>query len=512
MYMDAAIVGVMMIKRKLSIRRRFILLFLILSFLPLLAYRFALDLHQVLLQNQAALHLQTVQNLALILETRPELWGQTTATGQVLSHIDFSQTSIWLVNTEGQTTYVMGDLSASQRQSIPWTARVSQSLIKLSGDYLTFLPKTQPDQSAEMLTIEQALSGRTLQQYRTDKNDNPISLMSATPIYQNGHRIGAVVYEQTFETLFNQTLQPFYHLVTLAGIMLGFVLLGIILYAGSLSNRILRLSHDVKQSFSRYGQPHAEKLMLNEAYHDEISELRQSIKDMLDKLANYDRYLKQLPRTLRHELHNPINRLSASLELLHLRQPDPKIDQARQALEQLQHIIQILSQASSLEQSLAEHRCHPVNIAPRLVAYFESVEQSQSPGLVKRVIDIRQPYLTVMAESFLLEQLLDKLIDNALEFNNLSCPVTLTLKQTEEQLVIEVCNCGPLLPQGFEAHIFEGMVSIRTPDASQQTHLGLGLYIARLIADFHRAELNAFNKSDQSGVCVRLTLDGVKVD
>ena len=110
MYMDAAIVGVMMIKRKQSIRRRFIVLFFIISLLPLLAYRFALDLHQVLLQNQAALHLQTVQNLALILETRPELWGQTTATGQVLSHIDFSQTSIWLVNTEGQTTYVMGDL------------------------------------------------------------------------------------------------------------------------------------------------------------------------------------------------------------------------------------------------------------------------------------------------------------------------------------------------------------------------------------------------------------------
>lgn len=506
MSMGAAIVGVAMTKPTLSIRRRFVILFLMLSFLPFLAYRFALDLHQVLLQNQADLHLQTVQNLALILETRPQLWGQTSAVGELISHIDFTRSSIWIVNQQGQTTYVMGDLFTPQQQPLPWTAQISQFLIKLSGDSFTFLPSMKPGDSAEKFTIEQALNGQIYQHYRTDQASNPISLMSAAPIYQQGERVGALIYEQTFDTLFSHTLEQFYHLLTLAGFLLALVLLGILLYARSLSLRILRLREDVKQSFTPYGQPDITKLVRAEPYEDEISELRRAISKMLSRLANYERYLKQLPRTLRHELHNPINRLSASLELLEQQQANPQLMQARQALEQLEHIIQQLSEASSLEQSLLSHRRQPLKIVSRLRAYFDSVVQSQPSGVVSAQIEVNHPQLSVLAEGFLLEQLLDKLIDNALEFNDYRCPVRLRLIETTQCVLIEVINCGPLLPIGFEQHIFEGMVSIRTPDKHQQTHLGIGLYLAKLIAAFHQAELSAFNSADQSGVCVRLKL------
>jgi signal transduction histidine kinase len=56
------------------------------------------------------------------------------------------------------------------------------------------------------------------------------------------------------------------------------------------------------------------------------------------------------------------------------------------------------------------------------------------------------------------------------------------------------------------------MVSIRPPDQHQQTHLGIGLYLAKLIAAFHQAELIALNNADQSGVCVRLILPILKAD
>jgi len=41
---------------------------------------------------------------------------------------------------------------------------------------------------------------------------------------------------------------------------------------------------------------------------------------------------------------------------------------------------------------------------------------------------------------------------------------------------------------------------------NNEPHLGLGLYVARLIAEFHGGSIAAANLADGSGVSVRLTL------
>jgi len=54
--------------------------------------------------------------------------------------------------------------------------------------------------------------------------------------------------------------------------------------------------------------------------------------------------------------------------------------------------------------------------------------------------------------------------------------------------------------------LFESMISARSERAGSEPHLGLGLYIARLIAEFHGGSIAAANLPDGSGVSVRLTL------
>ena len=51
------------------------------------------------------------------------------------------------------------------------------------------------------------------------------------------------------------------------------------------------------------------------------------------------------------------------------------------------------------------------------------------------------------------------------------------------------------------------MVSVREkPDDDESHHLGLGLYIVRLITDFHHGEVNAYNIPDNSGVIFEVKL------
>ena len=105
-------------------------------------------------------------------------------------------------------------------------------------------------------------------------------------------------------------------------------------------------------------------------------------------------------------------------------------------------------------------------------------------------------------------QLMDKLINNAIEFSDKGSAITVSLTQLHKQAILKVSNIGPLLPKDMDSQIFESMVSIRPQGVNGKPHLGLGLYIARLVTDFHHGKIKATNLLEDNieGVEICLTL------
>jgi two-component system sensor histidine kinase ChvG len=99
----------------------------------------------------------------------------------------------------------------------------------------------------------------------------------------------------------------------------------------------------------------------------------------------------------------------------------------------------------------------------------------------------------------LIVQMLDKLLDNALDFSGDDGRIALRLTADARTGRLSVTNTGPLLPPQLDGRLFESLVSHR-PAPESKPHLGLGLYIVRLIADFHRATVTARNLADETGV------------
>jgi signal transduction histidine kinase len=55
----------------------------------------------------------------------------------------------------------------------------------------------------------------------------------------------------------------------------------------------------------------------------------------------------------------------------------------------------------------------------------------------------------------------------------------------------------------MQGKLFESMVSVRR-EGGHEPHLGLGLYIVRLVAEFHGGSAEALDREDGSGVVVRI--------
>ena len=104
----------------------------------------------------------------------------------------------------------------------------------------------------------------------------------------------------------------------------------------------------------------------------------------------------------------------------------------------------------------------------------------------------------------LIIQMLDKLVDNAVEFSAQGDEVAIGLAARENSLRLSVSNPGPPLPERMRYQVFDSMVSMWP--GKDNEHLGLGLYVAKLIAEGHGGRIDAKNTED--GVSVFVTLPG----
>ena len=86
--------------------------------------------------------------------------------------------------------------------------------------------------------------------------------------------------------------------------------------------------------------------------------------------------------------------------------------------------------------------------------------------------------------------------------------VTVLLRPEGEFCGLAVRNTGSTLPDELTGRLFESLVSVREK-RGKSPHLGLGLYIVRLVAVAHGGTVSAHNLPGSEGVEfeIRLPLD-----
>jgi two-component system, OmpR family, sensor histidine kinase ChvG len=98
-------------------------------------------------------------------------------------------------------------------------------------------------------------------------------------------------------------------------------------------------------------------------------------------------------------------------------------------------------------------------------------------------------------------QLLDKLIENAVDFSPAGAVIVVRLRVESHLAVLEVDNPGPAIAPETLGRLFESLWQSRRGSAESdgRPHFGLGLYIVRLIAEFHGGSASAENLPGDAG-------------
>jgi two-component system, OmpR family, sensor histidine kinase ChvG len=243
---------------------------------------------------------------------------------------------------------------------------------------------------------------------------------------------------------------------------------------------------------------------------DEIGMLSRSLSRISIRLKNYTQYLENLSRRLSHELNTPIAVVRSSLELLSSsnspEQREIYLQRAEGGIRRLNNLVKRMSEASDLEASLTSEELEDIDLCELITVSVEEYRGAYERHSFK-VVFAESP-LRVQGSPDAFRQMLDKLIENANEFSNPGSSIDIAMSLTGADVLLQVTNQGPIIPVENQSQIFESMVSDRsqTSQSSDEGHLGLGLFIVRLVAQFHGGKVSVRNRPGQDGVTFEVTI------
>ena len=228
---------------------------------------------------------------------------------------------------------------------------------------------------------------------------------------------------------------------------------------------------------------------------------------MLTRLAGYTRYLEGMPDTLAHELNNPLNVVSSSLEILENELPgvshNKHMQRAQNGVSRLRAILTALTEAANLEEAMRDEIKERIDFAVLVTEVVEGYNSGYDDHVFHLQVETQPLWINGSADH--LAQMMDKMVDNAVQFSARGRPIVIRLQQHQDQAEITILNEGPLIPENLCERIFDPMVSYGKTNA-KHSHLGLGLFVVRLISEYHNGSAWVENRTDVSGVAVTVAI------
>ncbi|MGC2087050.1 MAG: sensor histidine kinase [Bradyrhizobium sp.] len=214
---------------------------------------------------------------------------------------------------------------------------------------------------------------------------------------------------------------------------------------------------------------------------------------------------------LGHDLRNPIGAASmAAQRMARSVASDPK--QARMVAEMVRttdRATRILNDLLDLTRSsfgtdipVEKSETDMVTLCQEIADELRGINPSQTIEVT------HQGDPTGLWDAARMGQVLSNLMGNAIQYSDASMPVSVAISGIDSAtVVVTVHNFGPPIPPESQKIIFQSWMRGQEVKVTAEhgTHLGLGLYIARLIVEAHGGEISVASKQ-KSGTTFTLRL------
>ncbi|RAP37929.1 two-component sensor histidine kinase [Legionella quinlivanii] len=245
----------------------------------------------------------------------------------------------------------------------------------------------------------------------------------------------------------------------------------------------------------------------------DLQEVPEEIKPVIDELnklfyrlqEGFERE-KRFAADAAHELRTPLAALKAQAQVA---LNTSNIDEKNQALHKLiasvnrsTHIVQqLLTMSKLVPGSTGINDVDEVN----LIKVAREIMAMLAPSALEKQIELEFDHddnLPVLeGNSTAIGILIRNLVDNAIRYCKENGKVIVRVFQKEGQLIFEVSDNGPGIPEELQSRVFERFFRVL---GNKSPGSGLGLAIVRQICDLHGARVELESPKEGTGLIVRV--------
>ena len=397
-----------------------------------------------------------------------------------------------VTDAAGWRVAAVGDVDTGNGLSTsgaPAVMRFAYDAIVESGTEAIF---AEPDPSGreQQSYIGSALGGSASAAWFRSGDSGRAIVAVAEPVRAGNTTIGAVILQQGTEAILslrNESLSRLLTVTMIAMLVVGGALHG---YATWLSRRIRALSIAAEDALENAAIRSA---LPSAGAGDEVGDLSRSFSHVLSQLGDYNEYLRTLASKLSHELRTPLAIVTSSLDNLDHEDLDDTARgytaRAKGGADRLRRILAAMSEASRVEELVKNAEPEVFDLSVVVASTAEAYRDVYR----ERGFELRtaREGATVEGSPELLIQMLDKLVDNAVSFSAEGDTIEIGVDVEGDKVDLSVTNPGPPLPERMRGQLFDSMISVRP--AKDDKHLGLGLYVAKIVAEGHGGSILADN-------------------
>jgi two-component system sensor histidine kinase CreC len=241
----------------------------------------------------------------------------------------------------------------------------------------------------------------------------------------------------------------------------------------------------------------------------EFADLGRALESMRRQLDG-KQYVERYVHTLTHELKSPLAAIRGAAELLEGQLPDA--DRARFAASigtqsrRMATMVDKLLALAEVEHRQRIERPEAVDMAELAREVAEDAETRAQASQVRVEVQASDGVPTLQGDPFLLRRMLANLVDNAIDFSPVDGVVELRLQAEAGDLIVEVADRGPGIPDYALERVFERFYSLSRPNGGHRSS-GLGLNFVAEIAQLHGGRASLGNRDGGGALaCVVLPL------
>ncbi len=235
----------------------------------------------------------------------------------------------------------------------------------------------------------------------------------------------------------------------------------------------------------------------------QFNKLIKTINAQINELRNVDKVRRDLIANVSHDLRTPITTLQGYLETLLLKNSELSRTQKTQYLKisinhskHLSRLVTELFELAKLDSCESIISAEPFSLAELI----QDVIQKFTLAANKRDIQLKYHYKNqpglVIGDIGMMQRALENLIENALRHTDKNGTVMITVKTTDDKVIVNISDTGCGIEKAELSHIFNRFYRI-DKSRSNTVGSGLGLAITKRILELHGSEINVKSKVNE---------------